>query len=180
MMVVLVIVGVLAALLVEGLGNALLFYQRVVDRQIDTYSDAIEIDWWRESIAAAAPNRWQRPYFQGTEHSLRFETFQPLLGEAGVATAVVWTIEQNRLRYRERLPTGELSQPIDIGVDERASFRFMDRDGLWYGRWPRHDRDLEIPVRVRLDGVDVPLEAFIFSHADPLIYIDEIEYGGVE
>ena len=180
MMVVLVIVAIVTGLLVEGLGNAMLLFERVNTRQIDRFGEAIEIAWWRESVEAAAPNRWRRSDFRGTDRSLQLETYQPLIGPAGIPTPVIWTIEGGRLRYRERLASGQLSESIGIDIGPGAAFRFMDREGVWFDRWPRHDGDEEIPSRVLVEAGDLSIESYIYGHPDAVVYIDEIEYGDVE
>ncbi len=180
MMVVLVIVAVVTGLLVEGLGNAMVLYERVNSRQIDRYSEAMEIAWWRESIEAAAPNRWRRSVFRATDRTLQFETYQPLIGPVGVPTFAVWTIEGRRLRYRERLGSGDLSESIGVDIGPGAAFRFMDREGIWRDRWPRYEGDLEIPSRVLVQTADWSVESYIYGHPDAVIYVDEIEYGDVE
>ena len=175
LLVVLVIVGIVAALLMEGVGNALLLYQRVQDRRVDRYSDAMEVDWLRSSLAGAAPNRWQKVSFRASEQAIEFQTFQPLIGIAGVVTSVSWTIEEGVLIYREATGTEMVTVELDIPVG--STFAFRDEDGAWHRRWPRDPNDTRIPNAIRMFSGDEVTDVSVTSHVEPLNYIDEIQFG---
>ena len=88
MLVVLVIVGLVSTLLVQGLGNALSLYSRVQSKQKQTFSEAMLHRWWRGTLSAAAPNRLKKQDFIGDAFSLKMQTFKPLLSDDGVITRV--------------------------------------------------------------------------------------------
>lgn len=178
LLVVLVIVGIVAALLMEGVGNALLLYQRVQDRRVDRYSEAMEVDWWRSSLAGSAPNRFQRYDFRGAPESIEFETFQPLIGPAGVATQASWQIEEDALIYRES--TGGETVAVRVAIESGTLFSFRDDEGSWHRRWPRHADDTRIPRVIRMTSAEVVTDTVVTSHVEPLNYIDEIEFGRVD
>ncbi len=177
MLVVLIIVGMVSTLLVQGLGNALALYSRVQANQQTRELESTAMRWWRSVISSTAPNRLDQNHFAGTDQLLSLRTYRPLLAEDGVMTEVTWRISESppwRLIYAENSHAA-IEFPISSQV--RPSFTYLSKDGGWTSRWPVQPDSNVLPEAVRLGGAEYQLHAALRNHKDEIFFVDEIEFG---
>ena len=196
LLVALLLVTLSASLVVQGIGQGLGMLRRVAADQGVAYHELMARAWLRESIGAAAANPSPGamaddteeptedqaigeapavPAFAGTSTEITMQSFRPLLGSEGTATAIIWRAEpQGGMRYIEG------DQQVEVTtLPELQRIEYQGTDGSWYDSWPPQERNTEataaslplLPLRVRLvfpgdDRLDVLLLARHSPRAD--------------
>ncbi len=89
-LVVLIIVAMVSTLAIEGGGNMMIMKQRLLSAQAKNIRQSLVNDWFRDSVLAMYPLPEHKPEF--TRLHLRYTTTQPIFGEAGQPTQVVWRL----------------------------------------------------------------------------------------
>jgi prepilin-type N-terminal cleavage/methylation domain-containing protein len=172
MLVVIVITGLVASLVVQGIGQGLGLFRRVSADQGLIYRELVSLEWLRQTVATAVPNRAEADEFIGTPEQLQMLTFRPLLGPEGVQTPIEWAIDgEGGLLYRE----GEQTIAVDIGAPV-VGMEFQDAQLAWHSRWPL-DESRDLPERVRFTLADdefflvtLVTQKVSFFYADDLMF----------
>ncbi len=154
LLVALVLVTLASSLVMQGIGQGLGMLRRVATDQGTAYHELMARAWLRESIAAAAseavaqaaddagdagqnvadsrPAVPPRPVFAGTAGTIEMQSFRPLLGAEGVATAIRWSADpQQGLRYEE----GDQQVLVDA-LPPVQRIEYQGPDGNWQPQWP--------------------------------------------
>ena len=147
LLVVLVIVGLVSTLLLQGLGFGLSLFERVHTRGESAKQEILHREWFRgvnESLVA-------RPEASGVSllgdsSSIDTQTLSPLLGAAGVPRAITWRIEDETLWYEE---SGYVLPIMPVPPD--AAFRFRNGNGNWSLDWPPETNTENLPLAIALE-----------------------------
>jgi len=149
MLVAILLVSLAAALVVQGIGQAMGLLARVAADQGEVYHELMARAWLRQSIAAAIPAGADEAGFRGDGRGLQLQTFRPLLGAEGIPTAIGWEFDGGGgLNYIE----GD-QQMLVTALAPVARLAYEDGDGAWVAAWPAKD-ETGLPERVRLEFAD--------------------------
>lgn len=170
MLVVLVIVGLTASLVIEGIGQGLGLMRRVGADQGDLYRELMGFGWVSQLVSAAAPNAQAQDGFEGNAGRLRLHTFRPLLGPEGVESVVELELDrEGKLLYRE----GDQSMTLPLAGPVRA-FAYQDATDRWYPKWPQDD-ERWLPERVRIEFDDGnTLDIGVQTQRQPFVNNDDM------
>ena len=145
LLVTLVLVALSASLVVGGIGQGGALYAKVSGDQGRIYEELMARAWLEQTIGAAVAPVGGGKSFVGSARSLRLESFRPLLGSEGVATALEWSgLAGGGLEYSE----GEQAMQI-TALPVLQRFEYQDADLAWHEEWPVGDAP-GLPVRLRL------------------------------
>lgn len=106
LLVVMVILAMVSGLLVQGMGTALVTYERVQRSQQDAMRPELAYAWLRQTLQGAQAELDEMRQFKGNDQQLSGYTHQPLIGDSGQVHPFSWTLEQNdddrlQLVYRQ-------------------------------------------------------------------------------
>jgi len=154
-LVVLVILGLISGLLLQGLGYTFIQRDRILNQLDKVQTSALQEWWFRkscESITLPQVDDLDAKFdFEG--NSSRFEsiTLFPLDAYMGMSSKVDWWLETNdqtvSLFYQ-----GANSEPWVIGtwVTETAHFSYRDNQNQWHEQWPNKAFPKQLPVGILL------------------------------
>lgn len=182
MLVVMVLVGLMATLIVQGFGYSMGLYQRVIKTQRSAYNEVLAYNWLRSSLSSPVAARPKDRGLEGSVNDLSTYTYQPLLVPQGMKTLVGWRLVNEEsdviLRYSEGLNTFDAYR----WVESRARFEYLNDKGQWIGHWPPDKSELPpLPVATRVvvtSGTET--RNYVVStktRLRPLVTMDEILYG---
>lgn len=136
LLVVLVIVGLMVTLIMQGFTYSMGVYQRVVVSQKNAYSEAMAAEWFRSAMSTQVAARQNEKGLIGNDAELTTATYNPLLGEAGVRARIGWKLAQdgNRLSLIYIEMNQELVVQSWIGAN--GKFEYLDKKGKWTSYWP--------------------------------------------
>ena len=151
MLVVMVIIGLLVTVIMQGFGYSLGMYQRVVKLQNDVYTDVLAYNWLRSTLGASVAARPKNKGLEGNAVEVVTETYQPLVAVQGLKTRVVWTLVQDpeslRLEYRE----GSAIFTVYSWPQASGRWEYMDDKKSWHSKWPLAETELpSLPNAIRL------------------------------
>ena len=137
-LVVLVIMGLLSTLLLEGFFFVLDLRWRVLTQLQDAQYSAMQEYGFRSTVAAIVSDYYGgKNLFQGNEHELSGLTIAPLEASMGTLLPFAWQIQHQQgttiLRYRKH--DGEYWE-ITRWVGEEGRFLYQDEEGTWHSQWP--------------------------------------------
>jgi general secretion pathway protein J len=151
MLVVMVIVGLLITVIMQGFGYSMAMYQRVVRTQKSAYSEVLVYNWLRSTLGSQVAMRPKDRGLEGASDSLSTYTYEPLVDQPGLKTRVDWRLVQDRnvvsLEYHE----GSTVFAVYRWPESTGAFEYMDEKGHWINHWPAEKSDLPpLPQSVRL------------------------------
>lgn len=151
-LVVLVIMGLLSTLLLEGFSFVLTLRVRLLSQLQDVQQSALQEYGFRNSTAALVPDYYNgKNLFQGSEHELSGLTMAPLEASIGELLPFAWQIQHQQgmttLRYRKS--DGEYWE-IAHWPGEEGKFLYQDEEGQWHSQWPPHSFSTSVPQLPRL------------------------------
>lgn len=182
MLVVMVIVGLLITVIMQGFGYSMGMYQRVVRTQKNAYSEVLAYNWLRATLGSQVAARPKDRGLEGGVNSLSTYTYEPLVEQAGLKTRIDWLLVQDgnnvRLDYRE----GTTLFAVYRWSDSRAAFEYMDEKGQWRNHWSAEKSDLPpLPQAIRLSiNTDNETRNYVISLATRKrseVTMDEALYG---
>lgn len=151
LLVVMVILAMVSALLIQGLGGALITYERVQRQQQQSLQPTLAYRWLAGTLGGAQAELDEPRQFHGIEQQLSGYTHRPLVGQSGQVSAFSWQLrkgEQNELQlwYIQ----GESNQKISWLVlswpaGSTGLFRYYDFKGSLTSRWPATLNDPLLP-----------------------------------
>jgi len=138
MLVVLVLVGLMSTLLLQGFSYVLHLRTRFLIHLEDAQQGALKEYWFRSTVAGIlADYKDGEHIFQGNERQLSGLTIASLDNVAGMPAAFVWQLhsanDMTTLRYQNS--QGEFWE-IARWQGNQGRFRYRAVDGKWYERWP--------------------------------------------
>lgn len=151
MLVVMVIIGLLVTVIMQGFGYSLGMYQRVVKLQHNAYTDVLVYSWLRSTLGASVAARPKNKGLEGNTVEVVTETYQPLVAVQGLRTKVVWMLVQGseslRLEYRE----GNTTFNVHSWPQATGRWEYMDDKKGWHNKWPLSANELpSLPNAIRL------------------------------
>ncbi|GGY82532.1 hypothetical protein GCM10011613_29180 [Cellvibrio zantedeschiae] len=151
MLVVMVIVGLLITVIMQGFGFSMGMYQRVVRVQKNAYSEVLAYNWLRSTLGSQVAMRPKDRGLEGGVSSLSTFTYEPLVEQSGLKTRVEWQLVQSgdavSLEYRE----GNNTFAVYRWPESTGQFEYQDEKGQWINRWPAEKSDLPpLPESVRI------------------------------
>jgi general secretion pathway protein J len=151
MLVVMVIVGLLITVIMQGFGYSMGLYQRVVKSQKSAYNEVLAYNWLRSTLSAQVAARPKDRGLEGAINKVSTYTYQPLVDQAGLKTRIQWQLAQEGdavgLTYRE----GDALFAVYRWPDSSGQFEYLDEKGQWHKQWPAEKADTPpLPVSIRL------------------------------
>ena len=182
MLVVLVIVGLMATLIVQGFGYSMGLYQRVIKTQRSAYSEVLAYNWLRSSLSTQIPARPKDRGLEGNSADLTTYTYQPLLAVQGIKTLIRWQLVDDGndivLHYSE----GNQGFDVYRWSDSTAQFEYLTLEGNWIGRWPPEKTDIPaLPRALRLQITSgKETRSYVVANKirlRPVVTMEEMLYG---
>ena len=140
MLVVLVLVSLLGALLVQGVGFFLGRYAAVERVHRDLSLAALHRHWFVSTVQAMVPSRLEARRFIGDSSSFEGVTLQPLAGEPGMPVRARWSIGGGGVSKVVAYAEAGGAPWTVLALDgETPAFQYADSTGRWHDRWPIAD-----------------------------------------
>jgi general secretion pathway protein J len=138
MLVVLVLVGLISTLLLQGFSYVLHLRTRFLIHLENAQQGALKEYWFRGTVAAIlADYKNGEHIFQGNERQLTGLTIAPLDNVAGVPSTLTWQLQSadgmTILNYQNS--RGE-SWEVARWQGNEGHFSYRAVDGKWYDQWP--------------------------------------------
>jgi prepilin-type N-terminal cleavage/methylation domain-containing protein len=175
MLVVLVVVGLIAASLFEGVGRLKDMSGRLGPFLAKSERDQLTNLWFRQSINGAWPDRKDGAHlFVGSGTEFSGLTLAPLNEYPGRPTEFKWQLVYDSLRDQTALVyTGFGPQALEVRQwrGSRINFSYLAPDLTWHDAWPPGiEQAAQLPVAVRLFAEDdhVVVVAAVKRATDPL------------
>jgi len=147
LLVVLVIVGLVSTLLLQGLGFGLSLFERVHTRGESAKQEILHREWFRRvNESLVAKPEVAGVSLLGDTSSIVTQTLSPLLGASGVPRDVTWRIENEMVWYEE---SGYVLPLMQVPPD--AAFRFRHQNGNWLLDWPPATSTENLPLAIALE-----------------------------
>lgn len=182
MLVVMVIVGLLITVIMQGFGYSMGLYQRVVKSQKSAYSEVFAYGWLRSTLAVQVAARPKDLGLEGRTNELSTYTYEPLLDQAGLKTRIQWQVIQDgetvSLSYQE----GHRQFEAYRWPESSGQFEYLDEKGEWHKQWPAEKSDSPpLPISIRLlitTGSEVRNYVVnVVTRKRPEVTMDEVLYG---
>jgi general secretion pathway protein J len=150
MLVVLVLVGLLSTLLLQGFFYILHLRAGLLVQLSDLQYGSLQEHWFRSTTAATVADYGDgKSIFRGNEHEFSGLTIAPLEASIGVLAPYAWELQYKEgmttLRYRKG--DGDYWE-VATWLGEHGSFRYMDTSGKWYNQWPPQFFSNNIPAQL--------------------------------
>jgi general secretion pathway protein J len=139
MLAVLVLVGLISTLLLQGLSFVLQLRGRLLNEIALLRDGALQEYWFRSTTAGAIPDDVLTPEhtFHGDAHGFSGLTLASLDDDPGVPVPFAWRLDEHRgdfsLSYQGR---DDKPQEILRWRGQRGEFRYLDAAGQWQDQWP--------------------------------------------
>ena len=144
LLVVLVVVGLLASLVTQGISQGLALFSRISTDQGEIYRELIGRNWLRQTLLSAVPDTG----FRGQTDMIELTSLRPLLESEGIASHISWRVDAGGiLSYTE----GEQSFTVSVGP--LMGITYLNDEDRWQDEWPGASRS-PLPRRIRLSYVD--------------------------
>ncbi|MGZ8218729.1 prepilin-type N-terminal cleavage/methylation domain-containing protein [Methylomagnum sp.] len=157
MLVVLVLTGLIAGILFQGLGQVFRLQNHFGVELDNMRQNAMFADWFRQVIEGVQPDYPDGKHkFTGSERRIAGLTTNPLKGMPGALAPFVLELRfdartgETQLMYGE----GEAATALFGWPGDKGRFVFLDADQVEHDRWPppMSNKPMPRPVAVRLDG----------------------------
>ena len=156
MLVVLVLVGLISTLLLQGFAAVLHLRAGFLAQLEASQRGTLQEYWFRSSVAAVVTDyRDGKHIFKGEEHKLSGLTIAALDQMVGMPSPFVWQLKYangtTTLLYQNH--KGEYWE-IAHWLGDHGRFRYIAVDGQWYSQWPPRFglEPAQIPRVILLDG----------------------------
>jgi general secretion pathway protein J len=182
MLVVLVIVGLMATLIVQGFGYSMGIYQRVIKTQRSAYNEVLAYNWLRSSLSTQIPARPKDRGLEGNAVDLSTYTYQPLLAQQGVKTRIRWQLVSDGSDVTLNYAEGNQSFSVFRWPESSAQFEYLDLSGKWLNHWPPEKTDIPpLPRALRLQ-ITSGNESHNYvvvnkTRMRPIVTMEEMLYG---
>lgn len=182
MLVVLVLVGLMATLIVQGFGYSMGLYQRVIKTQHSAYSEVLAYNWLRSSLSTQIAARPKDRGLEGNAADLSTYTYQPLLAQQGIKARIRWQLINDGgdaiLTYSE----GNQSFRVYSWPESSAQFEYLNDTGKWINYWPPEKTDIPalpraLRVQIITGGEARNYVVAVKTRPRPIVTMDEMLYG---
>lgn len=188
-LVVLAIAGLVAAVMIQGLGMVLAVRGSVAANVDDQRRTVLERSIIAEPLIGIVPDYKDKPWvFKGGRQSLQGLTIRPLNGAAGAPRPFRMFFEYDRGRNQSALRYAEdEGQPQDLArwTGDVGAFAFRDISGDWVEAWPPpfDDNAPQTPWLVRVStGLEASptIVAYVASPHERPYRIEDLGMPGLE
>jgi len=182
MLVVLVIVGLMATLIVQGFGYSMGLYQRVIKTQRSAYNEVLVYNWLRSSLSTQVAARPKDRGLEGDSADLSTYTYQPLLAPQGIKTRIRWQLINDGADVVLNYAEGDQGFSAYRWPESTAQFEYLDDKNQWINHWPPESTEMPaLPHAVRLQ-VASGKESINYvivnkTRVRPIVTMDELLYG---
>ncbi|MGB5855881.1 MAG: type II secretion system protein [Oceanisphaera sp.] len=162
LLVVMVILAMVSALLVQGMGSALITYERVQRQQQQSMQPTLAYSWLAQTLSGAQAELDEPRQFSGTNNQFSGYTHRPLIGQSGQVSAFSWQLKvtkrnQLQLWYRQSKVNGHdiLWQVLSWPAGSQGRFVYRTLEGGPSNHWPslRAQQTLTVPAyQTKPDG----------------------------
>jgi len=138
MLVVLILVGLLTTLLMQGFSYVLGLRIRFLDQLDRQRVGALQMHWFRQVCMTLSPDQPDGEWvFSGEDRLLRGLTLSPLQGGYGAPSPVTLKIENREGQLILQYTSGK-GEPLEIGrwQSHEGGFHYLDDEGDWHRQWP--------------------------------------------
>lgn len=143
LLVVMVILAMVSALLVQGMGSALVTYERVQRQQQQSMQPTLAYRWFEQTLIGTQAELDKPRRFTGSSHTLSGYTHQPLIGESGQVSAFRWQLKTNakqelELWYHQPYVKGDEVNWLILTwpAGSTGNFKYRGFDGNPASTWP--------------------------------------------
>jgi general secretion pathway protein J len=176
MLVVMVLIGLLVTLLMQGFGYAMGIYQRVVQRQYSAYSETMMYQWMESTLGAQIAARPKDRGLEGDQNQVSTYSFRPLVASPGLKTLVNWQLESTGGQL------GQTSFVVRSWPSAAGEFEYLADDGSWHSQWPVEKTTapaLPEAVRlvIRLGSDQLNYVVAVETRKRPEVTMEEAQYG---
>lgn len=154
LLVVMVILAMVSALLVQGMGSALVTYERVQRQQQQSMEPTLAYGWLAQTLTGAQAELDEPRQFSGSDSQLSGYTHSPLIGQSGQVSAFSWQLkvtEQNELQLWYRQPKAQGQdihwQILSWPAGSQGRFVYRTLEGGPSDHWPNfpEEQSLSLP-----------------------------------
>lgn len=143
LLVVMVILGMVSALLVQGMGTALVTYERVQHQQQQSMEPTLAYSWLKSSLLGAQAEPDAQRQFSGDSQQLSGYTHRPLVGDTGIVQSFSWQLvsnDQQQLQLIYQQPG--VNWPVLIWPKgTKAQFFYRSLSGELVSDWPHYENE---------------------------------------
>ena len=142
MLVVLLLVSLLGALLIQGVGFFLGKYATAKRIHREASLATLRQHWFVSTVQAMVPSPLEARRFVGDASSFEGVTLQPLAAEPGLPVRARWSIGSGEGEAEDGSAVvvytqeGDAPWTVLTSDDETLVFQYADSAGQWHDRWP--------------------------------------------
>lgn len=183
MIVVIVITGLMAAVLMQGLGLVLRTRLSVTNTISDLQTVVIAQNIPVDPLRGVVPDYTNNPNtFQGQPRAISGQTLRPLLSPGGAPTPFKMTMEydggsnQTVLTYEE---PGRPKTELARWPGNQQSFKYRDVTGTWQPSWPPQASTSQTPWLIWIDtgAIAAPLIAAVSGPHDRVTRLEDSPFA---
>ncbi len=153
-LVVFVLVALLGATVVQGIGFFSGQYARAQRSHAAAFAASLRQQWFLDTVQGLHPYGMPARRFVGDGAAFAGLTLQPLFAEPGMPVRARWSIAEadasagQQVSYQE---DGGTAWPVFAAQEAGLAFQYADAAGEWHERWPVAAKPLEwTPTLIRL------------------------------
>ncbi|MGV8836535.1 prepilin-type N-terminal cleavage/methylation domain-containing protein [Cellvibrio sp.] len=154
-LVVLVLVGLVGSLVMQGFSFTINLQDRLKRQLINNQIHDLQEIWFRQvtrSFIETAPNENQAA-FRGTSTTITGTALMDLTGNVGIPTNTSWHVENTEHGQQLSYTSESVPKTIVANWDTNdLRFQFLGHDGELYDKWPSNPGDKNIPKGILLSS----------------------------
>ena len=155
-LVVLVLVGLVSTLVMEGFSFAINLQGRLKTQIVDNQLRSIQEQWFRQVSRAfyeASPSA-KNTVFTGTQNRIIGMSLVSLSGNVGIPTKTTWLIETTEDGQQLAYQSGDIKKTIiATWHTDDLHFQYLGADGEFYQRWPPAEGARQLPKGILLSSL---------------------------
>lgn len=149
MLVVLIIIGLLTTLLMQGFAYVLQLRGRFLGQLSDLQQGTLQEHWFRSSTAALLadyPDIAEPHVFKGEIKQFQGLTIASLDADVGLPVSFSWLLllQEGNTILQYQSSTGETWE-IARWMGDSGEFSYLDSKGKWYPTWPPQSLGIKLP-----------------------------------
>lgn len=167
MLVVLVLIGLISTLLIQGLSHILNMRLRFLSQLERETTERLQFEWFHQISDSLVPDHADgENLFSGNKTGFQGLTLSPLKGNPGIPTPVIValrTIEGKiLLQYKEG--DGEVWE-LARWLGRGGEFSYLDKSGEWHSQWPPRTmrKSDQLPEGILLEADKIPISVTWFA-----------------
>jgi len=183
LLVVIIIVSMVSTLLMQGFAYMMMKYQWIDQQQHSVNRQILSRYWFEQVNKHLVPNHNAGQALQGDAQQISTTSFNPLINNAGVPTAIHWQLQQKA--QQTILYYNEASSQDSIAIMQwsaaQAEFSYLDNQQQWHYQWPLSAEDIYLPEAIKLSvkSIEEEFQQIVYrqTRPSPQVNLDELLYG---